>query len=649
MGLTRVELQKQWKQSTTNNDLKKAIREFGPRVAFGMFREFVNEVRNDFRPEVDELVDEWQISVTALRANLSHHKISIQGPSAQLSEWVRRSYAEGQSREWCMANFRVGKLVVDNILGKHDPAKPAIHITKSDLRGWLLEGKSLDDIATDVGVSKFRLVTYLKTHQLEYSYDLIRDDVSEMCRAGYRVSEIEQRLGVTSATIKKYMTLWGIGYTAEQLAVFDQIDSERRALASVKGSAAAVLAKQARMEALKDRVTSSIERGTSIKQTAVDCGISQGTVISALKYANTDWETKAQRAERLSRESMSKWLSLPRDGYDYSLVTYDDWAAGKIPIGCATHGTFYQSWSNHFSLGAGCPKCGLTGQPSKPENEIYQFVQSLGVDVVQSDRTVLGGKEIDIWIPSHRVGIEHNGLYWHSSGDINDLRRTRHLYKTEKCRNQGINLLHIFGNEWNDPIKQQIWKSVIKVKLGMASTKIPARQTTVTTINHQQASEFLESCHLQGKIGGSNLALIHNNQVVAVLVYGKSRFEKNAVEILRMCTALDTVVVGGMSKLISCLTKRVDGPIISYANKRWSAGNVYQQTGFELVNHTPPNYWYVKDGIRLLSRHQCQKHKLHNLLGSSYDPSMTEIQNMLSNKYRILYDCGNIKFRLRQH
>ena len=57
------------------------------------------------------------------------------------------------------------------------------------------------------------------------------------------------------------------------------------------------------------------------------------------------------------------------------------------------------------------------------------------------------------------------------------------------------------------------------------------------------------------------------------------------------------------------------GSIISYANKRWSNGNLYKKLGFNLVRETEPNYFYFLESDYILhSRIDFQKHKLKSKL-----------------------------------
>ena len=158
--------------------------------------------------------------------------------------------------------------------------------------------------------------------------------------------------------------------------------------------------------------------------------------------------------------------------------------------------------------------------------------------------------------------------------------------------------------------------------------------------------EFLAENHLQGAVTSSiNYALYYGDELVEVMTFKRPRFTKDYdFELLRLCTKKETTIVGGASKIFKAF--RRDYPtasVISYANRRWSRGDVYRRLGFELLKVSAPNYWYVR-GDEVLSRYQAQKHKLPQLLGESFDPELSESENMLQAGFERIYDCGNLVF-----
>jgi G:T-mismatch repair DNA endonuclease (very short patch repair protein) len=65
------------------------------------------------------------------------------------------------------------------------------------------------------------------------------------------------------------------------------------------------------------------------------------------------------------------------------------------------------------------------------EREVYEFILSLyNKEIIRNDRTVLNGKELDIYLPDYNLAIEFNGLYWHSEDYVG---KNYHLNKTIEC------------------------------------------------------------------------------------------------------------------------------------------------------------------------------------------------------------------------
>jgi len=143
---------------------------------------------------------------------------------------------------------------------------------------------------------------------------------------------------------------------------------------------------------------------------------------------------------------ISKALLKHGDKYDYSLVDYKH-TFSKVEIICSKHGIFFQKPNNHLN-GQGCPSCAneIKYKVSKGESEVKKFIQSIYDGEIRKDRKILNGREIDIYLPDLKIGIEFNGLYWHSITENND--KKYHLSKYIQCKDKGILLIQIFEDEW---------------------------------------------------------------------------------------------------------------------------------------------------------------------------------------------------------
>jgi len=293
---------------------------------------------------------------------------------------------------------------------------------------------------------------------------------------------------------------------------------------------------------------------------------------------------------------------------------------------------------------------------SNSEKEIVDFIKSIySGEIIENSRNIISPYELDIYIPEKNLAIEFNGLFWHSidSKELINEYKFKHLKKTQACEDKNINLLHIFENEWIDPRKQEIWKSVISYKLGVINKKYYARKLRIVEIDSKIASQFFEENHLQGNTFAKiNLALIDNNDIISVMTFSKPRYSKIAqYELIRFASKKFTACVGCAQKLFKhFIEKYQPESVVSYANRRWAfKNNIYQKLGFEFIKESEPNYFYFKtnDILNLYPRVKFQKHKLKNYSDVSYDPSLTETEIMFNSGYRRIYDAGNLVYLWR--
>jgi hypothetical protein len=329
--------------------------------------------------------------------------------------------------------------------------------------------------------------------------------------------------------------------------------------------------------------------------------------------------------------------------YEYLPDSYTS-QSGKVTIVCKKHGPFEMDAANHLFLGYRCPSCSFAH--SRGEDELYNFICELigSENVKQRERRILKGDEIDIYVPSCNFGIEYNGLYWHS-----DARKEFdfHLKKTVRCEERGIRLFHIFEDEWKN--KPEIVKSMICSILAKVETHIYARNCIIKEVSASDATAFLNSNHLQGACGSSvKLGLYFNDELVSLMTFGKSRHfvgsGKFEWELLRFCNKLNTNVIGGASRLLKHFIEDYEpSSLVSYADRRWSNGNLYEKLGFELYNKSKPNYYYIYKGKRVY-RFNFRKQVLIEKFGCP--PEMSEREFCKSQGWFRIYDCGCLCYKM---
>lgn len=273
--------------------------------------------------------------------------------------------------------------------------------------------------------------------------------------------------------------------------------------------------------------------------------------------------------------------------------------------------------------------------------EIVEFIRSVYErSIIENTRTVIPPHEIDIYLPDIGVAIEVNGVYWHS--ELNGKDKYYHLSKTKQTHLQNIKLFQIWDIEWKK--QRNIVESRIKSALGL-NKKIYARKCDIRPVDNILEQTFLKQNHIQGYVASSyKVGLFYENNIVALMTFGKSRFSKQTEwELLRYCSLTGVNVIGGPSKLFANFLKtKKPKNVISYCDMRYGTGNMYEQLGFNQINWSLPNYKYfsINNPHGLSSRIQFQKHKLAHKL-TTFDKALTEWENMKNNGYDRIWDCGN--------
>lgn len=266
------------------------------------------------------------------------------------------------------------------------------------------------------------------------------------------------------------------------------------------------------------------------------------------------------------------------------------------------------------------------------EVEVAEWLDSIGLNYEQGNRTLISPKEVDFYLPSHNLAIECCGLYWHSEESARR-NRTYHNEKYQSCTAQNVRLLTIFQDEWNE--KPELVKQVIMNAL-LIGKKLFARKCEVREIDVTAAREFVNSNHIQGYTGAKiRLGLYHDDVLVSVMTFGKPRFNsKYEWELVRYCSSAR--VTGGASKLFSYFNTTYSPiSIVSYSDNRWFTGKMYGQLGFTTKKSTI-GYVYT-DYKKRYDRMQFQKHKL---IKEGFDSSLSEWEIMKSRGFDRIWDCG---------
>lgn len=277
---------------------------------------------------------------------------------------------------------------------------------------------------------------------------------------------------------------------------------------------------------------------------------------------------------------------------------------------------------------------------STGESELFEWIAQRVSDAHGSNRTIIAPRELDIVCPSHSLAIEYCGLYWHS-----DVHKDPeyHAAKLQQCRLNNYRLFTVFEDEWKNRRKQV--EAKILATLGQDPRPISyPRKCVIANVPVDIKRQFFDTNHIQGNGPSSiNLGLYDGDVLVACMGFiskGDGIYLLNRYAASRRCP-------GGFSKLLQHFKRSYQwSKIETFADLRWSAGDLYRKTGFTEEYTIPPDYYWTDGTVRMHKfsmRHAHLKRKLEQ-----YDPTLTEDQNCRNHGLVKIYDCGKIKFSLAQ-
>lgn len=288
-----------------------------------------------------------------------------------------------------------------------------------------------------------------------------------------------------------------------------------------------------------------------------------------------------------------------------------------------------------------------SNQKSEIENYLTNILKSNNIFIENNVKDLVESRhEVDIYLTDYKIGIEINGIKFHSEeyGKFSDY----HLNKTRIFNDAGIFLYHFFDDEVEK--KSPIIESMLLNKINKTERKIFARKCDLVKISNKTAIDFFNSNHIQGAVNSEfSYGLYYHNELVSVMSFGPTRKfisddnGNEAYELLRFANLIKTTVVGGASKLLKRFISDVSPKrIITYANRRWSSGNLYEKLGFNFIGFTKPGYYFFYKNKRL-NRISLRRSELIKM---GQDPSKTTEDMLIDiGAYRI-WDCGNYKYSL---
>ena len=344
-------------------------------------------------------------------------------------------------------------------------------------------------------------------------------------------------------------------------------------------------------------------------------------------FISKNLKLKESILKKLETHSNYKLISIDYDKYKREVIIHCDICNSEFFI---NREDFHIRHKNKTTI---CTVCNpIDTNQSGTEMKLYEFIKdNFNGNIHTNIKSIIKPSELDIYIPDLKLAFEFNGLYWHSESQKG---KYYHYDKTRKCRDIGIELIHIWEDDW--VYKNDIVKSIILNRIGKTKNKIYARKCEIREVNDIDLIKyFLENNHILGYCSSSiKLGLYYNDDLVSLMCFTK----KNGLyELVRYCNKLNNLVTGGSSKLFIYFINKYKTDIISYSDESMFSGNLYESLGFKHISNSVVNYKWV---IGKKREHK-SKYRKDRLVKSGFDVNKSENDIMIDDvgAYKI-WDCG---------
>lgn len=383
------------------------------------------------------------------------------------------------------------------------------------------------------------------------------------------------------------------------------------------------------------------KKETSLKQFGTEHPMKNSTV--KLTQIQSRKKTQEQTNNKRIKTLMQKKTLIVSENLDKSKYEIVELRLGtnvKSTFRCLQCGQQFDALSHWGCKVVYCPQCDVSPMRSNMENDVVSIIKEIEptIDIELNNRKIIKPKEIDIYLPKYNLGIEVNGMYWHSDKFKSE---NYHQDKVKAAMSSGMKLLTIYDYDLSK--NKDVIVSMIKNSMNKSSFNVYARKCEIKEVPKVEERNFLNTYHIQGFVG-SNICygLYYNCELVSLMSFGKPRFNKSfEYEIIRFCSKGN--VVGAAGKLLKHFERTIKPKsLMTYADLRYGYGKTYEKIGFEYKYITKPGYFYVNGKGDVVTRYQAQKHKLLKKYPEyQNETNITEYDIMGSEGYLKIYDCGN--------
>ena len=223
---------------------------------------------------------------------------------------------------------------------------------------------------------------------------------------------------------------------------------------------------------------------------------------------------------------------------------------------------------------------------------IEMFVRNIldkyNIEYQTNVRNIIKPKELDIYIPSKKLAIECNGIYWHSD---NKVSKKYHMDKYLKCAECNIELLTL----WEDYIKSkpEYIEWVILSKLGIFVQNVKQHQYRIEKIDDDQYIKFLNDNQIPSiQIGNYKFGIFYNSEIIYVASF--SDYNDDTYELKNFYSKNGYNIENALKNIISYFKELYKcHEIISYGSNDILNDKYYIDCDFILEKECISHHYYI--------------------------------------------------------
>lgn len=335
-------------------------------------------------------------------------------------------------------------------------------------------------------------------------------------------------------------------------------------------------------------------------------------------------------------ELAAEWHPVKNHPFLPTDVTHGANKIGKIWwLGACGH-----EWSARLSdkKRYGCPIC--PNQVSQAENDLFTFLKQAGVNVIQSDKSILGNRELDLYLPDHQIAIEYNGLYWHTEGRGRGQRKQDYHYrKYTDTQKQGVQLIQVWEDEWiQNPflVKKSLAQKLLTKELDEFTL------TVVSAIDEVNAEAFFAEHHVHGFAAATHYVGLEGSDGVLRGLLAFNALDDDVVELVRY--AASGSVFHAFELLLPHVVKTYSPQrIVFVSDNAFNEDRLLSSYGFIADEVLPPDYMYVV-GKKRFHKSEYSFKRFRNDPNLLWEEGLTEFELADLNKIPRIWDAGKTRY-----